>query len=65
MEYKTATHLYMPGHTVLAAIKLHNKNDVTISELEQLIAEYERLNGDAVHKAGESAKIPILPRHSN
>lgn len=60
---KTVQHIFMPGHTIAAAIQLHNKHNVTPDEFDFLLKQYVQLNGDQVLKAGQVALIPILERH--
>jgi len=61
---RTIRHLFMPGQTINAAIKKHNRHDVTSEELDLLMREFITLNSDAVPRVGQSKLIPILDRHS-
>jgi len=56
--------LFMPGHTIWGAIVQQNRHDVRPEERELLLAEYRRLNGEAVPRVGSSALIPVLARHA-
>jgi hypothetical protein len=60
---KFKRHLYMPGQTVTAAIKLANRHDVTKEEMPGLLLQYKEANGAENPKPGMSVVIPILPRH--
>ena len=60
---KVKPHLFMPGQTVVAAIKLMNLHDVSKDELATLLNQFKQINGDKNFKAGERAMIPVLPRH--
>jgi hypothetical protein len=55
----------MSGETIEAAIKCINFHDVNSQELQELLVEYHRLNGNKVPRVGEGVKIPILLRHEN
>jgi hypothetical protein len=56
-------HLFMPGQTVGAVIKLINLHDVSKEEMQRLIEQFKEINGTRNFKAGERVMIPVLPRH--
>lgn len=56
-------HLFMPGHTIAAAIKLHNHHDVLNEELVELLRLFDEMNGLAPIRPGQRCLIPLLDRH--
>lgn len=54
----------MPGHTIWGLILRENRHDVRPEERGPLLAEFRRLNGDQVPRAGQVALIPVLERHA-
>ncbi len=55
-----ATHLFMPGHTIDAVLKLHNGHGITPTELKWLRQEFNRLNGQPLVRPGQRYIIPLL-----
>lgn len=49
----------MPGQTIVAAIKLHN-NYPPSDVIDQLLIQFNELNGAAVPKPGQRCKIPVV-----
>jgi hypothetical protein len=60
---KALPHLFMPGETIVAAIKSLNMYDVSKDEMKQLLKTYDQINGKTVVKAGTRVMVPILERH--
>ena len=60
LKFTTVQHLFMPGHTVSAAIKLHHKGPLSEAQLQLLIDKFNELNGGVVFSAGASATIPVI-----
>lgn len=61
---KAVHHLFMPGETVMAAIKKYNFYDVTKEEANLLLQQFKYCNPDLDNpKPGMSVLIPILQRH--
>jgi hypothetical protein len=60
---KVKPHMFMPGETITAAIKLYNFYDVTKEEMATLLKAFTGLNGAKNFKPGERGLIPILERH--
>lgn len=60
---KALPHLFMPGQTVVGAIKLVNKHDVTAEEIKLLIEQFKEINGEVNPKPGMRFLLPILERH--
>lgn len=63
LRVRAVPHLFMPGQTVSAVLKLYNLQDVMPGELKELLAQFKSINGDKNFKAGEKGMIPILVRH--
>ena len=53
-------HCFGMGHTIHAVLRKYNKADVTPAQLELLMIEYNKLNGDVVPKLCQTVKIPVL-----
>ena len=61
---KAVHHLFMPGETVVAAIKKYNFYDVTKEETTMLLEQFKYCNPDMeIPRPGMSVLIPILLRH--
>jgi hypothetical protein len=61
---KTIDHLFMPGETVVAAIKKYNFYDVTNDEMKILLEQFKHCNTDLqIPRPGMAVLIPILARH--
>ena len=61
---KALFHLFMPGETVVAAIKKYNFYDVSQEEINELLKQFKACNPDLeVPRPGIRVLIPILPRH--
>ena len=60
---KALPHMFMPGQTVVAAIKLANRHDVTPDEVQLLITQFKEINGEINPKPGMRLLLPILERH--
>lgn len=61
---KAVHHLFMPGETVMAAIKKYNFYDVTKEETSALLEQFKYCNPElGIPRPGMSVLIPILPRH--
>jgi hypothetical protein len=56
--------LLLPGDTIWGVLFKHNRHDVTPAERAWLLERYLELNGSAVPRAGQSIKVPLLPRHA-
>lgn len=63
LSVRVKPHLFMPGETVVAAIKKYNLHDVTRDEQKLLLKQFKEINTDTVPRAGTRAMIPILSRH--
>ena len=61
---KTVPHVFLPTQTINAVIKLKNRHDVTATELTELMAVFNAVNGEKVPRVGQRFEIPILERHS-
>ena len=61
---KAVHHLFMPGETVMAAIKKYNFYDVTKEETSALLEQFRYCNPELdIPRPGMSVLIPILARH--
>ncbi len=60
---KAISHLFMPGQTVVGAIKMVNRHDVNQTETAILIQQFKDINGEINPKAGMRLLLPILERH--
>lgn len=56
----TVSHLFMPGHTIYAAIKLHNGHDISQAQLDLLMQEFNRVNDYPIVRPGMRLVIPLL-----
>jgi len=56
-----APHLFMPGQTIDAVIKLKAARPITRPELEQLRARFNELNGSVLPRPGMVLKVPLPP----
>lgn len=56
-------HRFKAGETIVAVIKLHNRYDVTIDELNELLIQFKELNPPKLFRPGDSYTIPVLERH--
>lgn len=62
---KALPHLFMPGQTVVGAIKLANRHNVTQDEVKLLIQQFKDINGEINPKPGMRLLLPILERHQS
>lgn len=61
MKFEHSTrHLFMPGHTITAAIKLYNGYNLTLNQMTDLMFAFNELNGGKLPKPGNNFKIPLL-----
>ena len=58
-------HLFMPGHTINAAIRKYNGYDLAPDELKLLQEQFNVLNENQVPRPGMKFKIPLLDRIAN
>lgn len=56
----TVKHTFMPGQTIQAAIRKHNKYTDDSQKLKRLMEMFNELNGCRVIYVGETVDIPIL-----
>lgn len=56
------THLFMPQQTITAAIKYHNSLLIDDETMRMLLCEFNKLNHNQVPRAGQTFKIPLLPK---
>ena len=59
---KAVSHMFMPGETVVAAIKKYNLYDLTKQEVDLLLREFKEHNTE-IPRPGMRVLIPILERH--
>lgn len=62
-NYKLVEHQFRAGETVYAMLKYYNDMSMTSRELELARIYYLIENTEAVRKAGERVKIPVLPKY--
>jgi hypothetical protein len=60
---KAKPHMFMPGQTVQGAVKQYNLYDTTKEEIIELMAQFNKINDNAIPKPGMNMMIPILSRH--
>jgi hypothetical protein len=61
---KAVHHLFMPGETVMSAIKKYNFYDVSKEEAKLLIEQFKYCNPDLGNpRPGNKVLIPVLQRH--
>lgn len=58
--YKYIDHRFGPSETIRAIIRRYNHLDITPAMQDKLIAEFNKINGEEVPKAGQTVKIPIF-----
>lgn len=51
----------MPGHTIGAVLRLHNGHELAVSQYEELLQEFKRINPETNPRPGERWLIPIHP----
>jgi len=52
--------LFLPGHTIEAAIKAKNNKELSQQELSHLVALFQMKNPNKVPSVGESFLIPVI-----
>ena len=68
---KTVSHMFMPGDTIIAALKKYNCYTSDEEVISKLHEQFTLLNGDGVFRPGSRVDIPILvepeqiPTHSD
>ncbi len=50
----------MPGHTIDAALKLHNRYDLNDQEIAWLREQFNVINKNSIPRPGDNMKIPLL-----
>jgi hypothetical protein len=62
-EYDTVEHQFRAGETIYGVIKNYNNINMTEEDYQLARIYYLIENSEAVRRAGESVKIPILPKY--
>lgn len=59
MSYTYSEHIFLPGHTVSAIIKMYNSYTITEEELNTLTEKFKDVNKKDVYHPGDKVLIPI------
>ena len=56
----TIIHMFMAGDTIFAALKKYNGYQLEEKQLQFLLEEFRKLNGNGPFKPGMQVQIPIF-----
>lgn len=60
MKFDYIQHLFMPSQTINGIIRMHNNMVSDKDILEALVAEFNKVNENAVPRVGTNFKIPVI-----
>lgn len=61
-NHRAVSHMFMPGDTVVGALKKYNRYQLTVEETEQMKRAFKEINPDVILRPGMRVLIPIHPR---
>ncbi len=60
MKFDYIQHLFMPSQTINGIIRMHNNMVSDKDIIEALVAEFNKVNENAVPRVGTNFKIPVI-----
>lgn len=60
MKFDYIQHLFMPSQTINGIIRMHNNMVSDKDILEALVAEFNKVNENAVPRVGTNFNIPVI-----
>lgn len=59
--FNYVSHCFRPSETIEAVLRLRGRHSYTKAELDLLMREFNRVNGEVIPRPGQTFQVPVLP----